>query len=318
MGYYVPKLKNAGAWLDWRGKYPGGYNWRMSRPHSKVKAVVVHHTVTNPQGNAKKEVDYIKRIHVNNNGWGGIGYHFIITTETVKGVAKIAYVGDIKTIRAHAPNYKGAHGIPAKYGNTYTLGVALIGQLHKVDPLPEQLRSAHYLLNELLFEDKKLFTNLGGWEDMIPHYKLDSTACPGKWVNYKNKIIKGDSMSNEEKKIKELEEKLKKSNEEIKKINLEKNKIEDEKTEALEQTSRLEKDMGEYANTINDLTQELGTEEKRIDNLNKYIKKIEVKNEDLEKKLKKCKNKGSDHEGDSSSPIETLRNIWKWLNRVGE
>jgi septal ring factor EnvC (AmiA/AmiB activator) len=71
-------------------------------------------------------------------------------------------------------------------------------------------------------------------------------------------------------------------------------------------------------NTTKGLRLQINTKEKRIDTLSKYIRKIRDKNEKLEKKLKKCKNESSETGGDSSSPIETLKQIWKWLSQIGE
>lgn len=62
--FYVPKLKEVGAWHDWRSKYKGGFGWRGDNKLSNYKYVVLHHTATPRENNAKKEVDYIDYIQM--------------------------------------------------------------------------------------------------------------------------------------------------------------------------------------------------------------------------------------------------------------
>lgn len=198
--YYVPELKRAGAWLDWRGDYKGGFNFvgrPGPRPLSAIRYPVIHHTVTQQLQNARKEVDLVAYIHLEKNGWGGIGYNFIVTSEEVDyngtKYAKVAYVGDIAQVRAHTPNFKGSFGIPARQGNYYLLGIAIIGAFHQsARPTEAQLNSAHLLLEELLFKDSKTFlTGLAdaSWNGMKEHKDFDSTACAGHFEDYKKDII---------------------------------------------------------------------------------------------------------------------------------
>lgn len=227
--YFVQELKDAGAWLDWRSKYKGGHDFigrSGLRPLSSIKWVVDHHTVTNPTHNAKKDVDTIAHIHLNVNRWGGIGYNYIITSEVVrhKGVpyAKVVYIGDISTIRAHTPNYKGNHGVPARQGNYYTLGIATIGAFHQTKrPSKAQYNSSHLLHEELIMQDKKLFLNglkHRNLSDLREHKDFDSTACAGHFDSYSKFIIKPpmedkpDNPCEEyQKRIQSLEEELERS-----------------------------------------------------------------------------------------------------------
>lgn len=178
--FIVPKLRDAGAWLDWRGKYEGGYGWRGSRDVAKANFVVAHHSVTNPTGNAEVDVNTVANIHLNGNGWGGIGYHFIITSEEVNGYAKVAYVGDLASVRAHTPNTRGAFNLAAGYGNNYLIAACFVGQNHLNVPTPAQIRSANALFGEMLFNEKHRMPTLsGGWDDLKAHYDFDWTKCNG-------------------------------------------------------------------------------------------------------------------------------------------
>ena len=177
--FTVPRLVDEGAWLDWRGKYSNGYAGFGDRALANIRFAVPHHSVTNPTGNAEQDVNTLYNIHLG-NGWGMIGYHFVITSEVVNGFAKVAYVGDIASIRAHAPNSKGAYGLQANYGNHYLVGACIIGQNHLQMPSQAQLRSMKLLMQELLwFEDQRLPNLTNTWDDMREHKVWDWTQCNG-------------------------------------------------------------------------------------------------------------------------------------------
>lgn len=195
IAFIVPKLRDNGAWLDWRGQYPGGLGWRYDRSLSTIKYAANHHSVTNPTGNAKADVDTLWNIH-RANGWGGIGYNFAITSEEVTGsdglrYAKVAYVGDLGSVRAHTPNTKGAGGLRAGYGNEDIVAACMIGQLHLTNPTEAQIRSAYWLYRELIQEEPERLPNLRGDINgkLHGHQTFDATACPGNWGWQKNAIV---------------------------------------------------------------------------------------------------------------------------------
>lgn len=183
--FYVPKLQDKGVWLDWRGSFKGGYGWRNDIALSGIKKVVLHHSVTTPTKNATKDVQTLFNIHVNGNGWGGIGYNFVVTSEEKDGFAKVAYVGDLGSARAHAPNDKGAFGIRAGYGNNHLIGICFIGSFHTgALPTKAQLRSAHYLVEELIFKENARLTGIGDtWDNLRGHQEFDYTACPSNQLS---------------------------------------------------------------------------------------------------------------------------------------
>jgi hypothetical protein len=195
VAFLVPKLKDNGAWLDYRGQYPGGLGWRYDRALSKIRFAVNHHSVTNPTKNAKKDVDALWNIH-KANGWGGIGYQFVITSEEVKGrdglvYAKVAYVGDLGSVRAHTPNTKGAKGLKAGYGNEDLVAACMIGMLHQKNPTEAQIRSAYWLYRELITQEKTRMPNLAGTlsAKLASHKDFDPTACSGNWAWQKPQIV---------------------------------------------------------------------------------------------------------------------------------
>lgn len=190
ISFYVPELKNKGAWVDMRG-LKGGHGWRSNIPLSYYKHVAIHHSVTNPQKNLNKEVEYIHYLHVSGRGWGGIGYNFIIGSEEKNGYAKVAYTGDLGSVRAHTPNMKGSYGITKGYGNMYIIGICIVGRFdgNHGHPTKAQLRSAHELVKELIFDEDNRMPNLANsWNTMKTHKYFDWTACAGDFEGYKGKI----------------------------------------------------------------------------------------------------------------------------------
>lgn len=167
--FTVPSLGN--KYIDYRQPIPGNsFTWSWIRPLSQVKYLVIHHTA----GPDTQTPDEIARYHIQSNGWGGVGYHFIISKN-----GTTYYVGDLSTARAHVKNY-----------NHLALGICLVGTfMNGKKPTTEQLNSAHELCFRLLFQTPELI-NANGWEDLVGHQQLQATACPGDtWNSYRQQII---------------------------------------------------------------------------------------------------------------------------------
>lgn len=199
--FSVPILRNMGVWKDYRSVYAGGFTWKSQRPLNVVNKIFIHHSVTYPKHNADKDVSLIASIH-RKKGWG-IAYNFIITSEEHNGYAICAYTGDLGTRRSHTAASKGASGVPPRWGNYYGIGICFIGMLHQVLPTEAQLKTCHELVKELLFSDyeNKRFPKLTGWDCVLPHKAVESTACPGRWEEYKNKIFGDQTVTPVEEKI---------------------------------------------------------------------------------------------------------------------
>lgn len=177
--FIVPRLVEEGAWLDWRGDYNNGFTGFGSRSLDEIRFFAPHHSVTQRTGDARRDVNTLFNIHAN-NGWNMIGYNFVITSEEVNGFAKVAYVGDLATVRAHTPNAKGALGMAAGLGNRYIVAACIIGMNHLEMPTEAQLRSMKLLAQEhLWFEDDRMPNLWNTWDDFQPHYVWDWTQCNG-------------------------------------------------------------------------------------------------------------------------------------------
>src|SRR3989338_4313740 len=102
----IPSLGD--KFIDLRDGIPGdSYTWSWERDLSQVNFLAIHQT----SGLDTQTPQEIANQQINNNGWGGIGYHFLIAKD-----GTVYYVGDISTARANVANL-----------NEQVLGICLIG-----------------------------------------------------------------------------------------------------------------------------------------------------------------------------------------------
>lgn len=185
VSFTVPKLQEVGAWGDVTDRFPGGSYG--NRNIANVRLVALHHTVTQPTGNAMADLETIARIHN-----GAIPYDVVVTSEYVNGYAKTYYTGDLGTIRAKNPNRKGAFGLPANYGNLHVNAVAMIGRFdgNYGNPSVEMCRSVKAVAEEWIFNEDQRFPGIyNTWDSFVAHKDLDYTACPGEIQNFRDAII---------------------------------------------------------------------------------------------------------------------------------
>ena len=174
----IPSLGN--KFVDLRDQLPGdSYNFSWVRPLSQVNFLAIHATGT-PDTQTPQE---IANYHININGWGGIGYHFLISADGV-----VFYVGDIFTARANVANL-----------NEQVLGICLMGNFTEGRvPTNEQLDSAHKLCE--FFIKFAGLPNVTSWDKVRGHKELpnQSTPCPGDdWNTWRIQIVEGVSTSYE-------------------------------------------------------------------------------------------------------------------------
>lgn len=167
----VPALGN--KFVDYRQQIPGdSFNWAWTRPLAQVKYLVIHHTAAVDTQTPESIANY----HINNNGWGGIGYHLVISKEGV-----VYYVGDLTTARANVKDM-----------NHLVVGICLVGNFTggRV-PTDSQIGSTRLLCEKLLFNTPEL-SGADGWEDVVGHKQLGATACPGdNWESWRQKVVAG-------------------------------------------------------------------------------------------------------------------------------
>lgn len=175
----IPTLGN--RFVDYRKDILGdSYTWGPVINAGKVKYFAFHHSVT-PQtakddGDWIKECDRIASEHVNGNGWGGVGYRFIICSNGV-----VAYVGDL------------SHGGSAIANHNDTIfSACMVGDFTKELPTDAQIHSAHDLADWFL-NHMPQYPLITDWDKNIIGHKdaatifnepAIATACPGlSWPN---------------------------------------------------------------------------------------------------------------------------------------
>ncbi len=159
-------LKISGL-VDLRDTLPGdAYNWSWVRGLSRVNFLAIHHS---GGPDTQTPLD-LANYHIQHNGWGGIGYHFLIDKQGV-----VYYVGDISTARANVANL-----------NEQVIGICFIGNN---EFSTEQLDSAHKLCEFLInYPD---LVNVKSWDKVLGHKELpnQSTDCPrDNWDKWKAKL----------------------------------------------------------------------------------------------------------------------------------
>lgn len=146
------------------------FNWEGTEPAAAKQSIVIHHSGTNTALDGGTEDGYsIASYHVNHNGWGGIGYHFVITHDSHPGGARVQYVGDLLSWRAAELNQ-----------NPGRVGVCLVGNFLQQLPGQNQLRLARELVDFLLAPNM-ILPSMNFYSQILYHNSVpgQSTDCPG-------------------------------------------------------------------------------------------------------------------------------------------
>lgn len=147
------------------------FNWEGTEPAAAKKSLVIHHSGTNTALSGGKEDGFsIANYHVNGpNKWGGIGYHFVITHDSHPGGARVQYVGDLLSWRAHVYDQ-----------NPGRVGICLVGNFLQQLPGQNQLRLARELIN-FLMAPNDILPSINYFSQVLYHNGVpeQSTDCPG-------------------------------------------------------------------------------------------------------------------------------------------
>ncbi|HXT37068.1 MAG TPA: N-acetylmuramoyl-L-alanine amidase [Chloroflexota bacterium] len=132
--------------------------------------IVIHHTDSGYSGDGSSDVRSIWAYHTFGNGWGDIGYNFVIDPQ-----------GNVYEGRAGGPTAVGAH---TEHYNSGAIGISLIGNFDAQTPPPAMVKALIGLVARLgnqfginmegVTDDGTLtFANLAGHRDFY------ATSCPG-------------------------------------------------------------------------------------------------------------------------------------------
>lgn len=122
--------------------------------------IVVHHIGT--ANNDDVSAETVHQWHLN-NGWSGIGYHFLIRKD-----GTIEEGRPLGTVGAHV------------YGeNRHTVGINLVGNFESAVPTEAQKTAAAHLIASLC----TVYQLDPVWESTVKgHCDLNATACPGRYL----------------------------------------------------------------------------------------------------------------------------------------
>jgi len=127
--------------------------------------ITVHHsaeTSTDPTGGSQEEsstaLRAIQRYHMESNGWGDLGYHYLIDAAG-------------RIFEGRELRWQGAHAGGAN--NAQNIGVCLLGDLERRAPTSAALKSLELLIEDLRGRYKIRPSRL------YAHRELNTTTCPG-------------------------------------------------------------------------------------------------------------------------------------------
>ena len=128
-----------------------------------VGRITIHHEGWTPVSftdatTTAARIDQIRAAHVNDRGWGDIGYHYIVDR------AGRLWAG-------RDPRYQGAH---VKENNEHNLGILVLGNFDRQSPTQPQLDTLVTALRTLRSQCNVPVSRVH------THQELMSTACPGR------------------------------------------------------------------------------------------------------------------------------------------
>lgn len=133
---------------------PKGSKPYPKRNLSQIVRFVVHHSATT-KGTPEEYAKY----HIENHGWPGIGYHFVIQKD-----GTIYQTNALETISYNVESY-----------NTGTVGICLTGNFESELLQAPQKEALVWLLKELA-------SQLGP-KPVLPHSAFKATKCPGDHID---------------------------------------------------------------------------------------------------------------------------------------
>ena len=155
------------------------YAWREMR----FRYIVIHHTASDI-GN----MDYYRRLHVNERGWPDIAYHFVINNGTYN--TAMGQVEESSLWTGRSINYS----TKVSYINYFGIAISLIGNFenHPVPPLQWEslVNLATTLSKEYGIPPERI----------VAHREIWETACPGKYfdiLKLRKEVAKNISQENQ-------------------------------------------------------------------------------------------------------------------------
>lgn len=162
-----PKIISRAEW----GANENYMTWKNE--YAEVKAIVLHHTAGEEGALVSNQMSVVRNLyygHAVSNGWGDIGYNYVIDTN-----------GNIYEGRSGGNGVIGGHTLGYNAG---TVGIALIGDYGVRTMNPEQYQSLNSLIAYLNFINRSDPTGQTYLKNktipvVVGHRDLNATQCPG-------------------------------------------------------------------------------------------------------------------------------------------
>lgn len=128
-----------------------------------ISKLTIHHDGMDPtyftsQSATAERIEKIRKYHTGNNGWGDIGYHYIVD--------RAGRVWEGRPIQ-----YQGAH---VRKNNENNIGILVMGNFDKQSPTKAQIDSLYQTVDALT-KKYKIKSKL-----VRSHQEINKTACPGR------------------------------------------------------------------------------------------------------------------------------------------
>ncbi len=152
------------------GQWPMGWVPSSSVENKRRwRGITIHHSAT-PSGNAAQ----FDQIHKQNNGWDGLGYHFVINNGRGgrDGAVEVGYRWKEQSTGAHCR----PRNCTDNYWNEHTIGICLVGNFETSRPSKAQMNALVKLVR-FLQQRYSIPTREIRGHGQVPGAK---TACPGK------------------------------------------------------------------------------------------------------------------------------------------
>lgn len=147
---------------SWRASPANPGNLTPSAP--RWRWITVHHSVFTPDDSSLDAsldtVQRIQRVHMDNEGYGDIGYHYLIDRQG-------------RVIEGRSIRWQGAHAGDSS-SNRGNVGICLLGNFEVEKPTAAAIRSLERLIVELQRELRIPRRNVR------PHSDWKETLCPGR------------------------------------------------------------------------------------------------------------------------------------------
>lgn len=143
------------------------------RLRSSITNIAIHHSATT-SGSAEAFANY----HVNNLGWPGIGYHYVIAKD-----GTISHCHDLEVISYHVGN-----------NNSRAVGICMVGNFAVEKPTNAQMEAIMELTHSLLKQLNLTVQDVWGHNEFPSHA---GTLCPVINMNeFRNRLAKASGNMN--------------------------------------------------------------------------------------------------------------------------